>query len=79
MSHPALSYLLGVAYAPAHRLARFCMWFYVVYGVLILIMAMAADRAAVSIPVYGKPLATAMVIHIIDRIYGAAIAKKRAG
>lgn len=75
----AIIRLLAAAYGPTHRLARFGMWVFGVYGVLILAVALAADRAAASFPVYGKPLASAGVINILDRLCGAAVAKIRAG
>lgn len=73
MFNTALFRLLGAAYGPTHRLARIGAWIFGVYGVLILAMAMAADSTAASLPVYGKPLAYAVGLIVLDRAFAAGL------
>lgn len=65
--------LLNVAYRPVHRFARLGAWIFGIYGILILLMALAAERAAESWPVYGKPLACALALVILDRLFEAGL------
>lgn len=73
MFNTALFRLLGAAYGTIHRLARIGAWIFGVYGVLILAMAMAADRTAESFPVYGKPLACALALAILPRLIAGGL------
>jgi len=77
MFNTVLTRLLGAAYGPTHRLARIGAWIFGFYGLLILAMAMAADKTAESFPVYSKPLACALALIILPRFYAGGLRRLR--
>ena len=73
MSNSVLYRLLWAAYGLTHRVAGIGAWIFGGYGVLILGMAMAAGRAAESFPVYCKPLACAVALVVLDRLFSGGL------
>lgn len=73
MFNIALFRLLNAAYDPTHRLANVGAWVFGFYGSLILAMAMTAGQVAESFPVYGKPLAFAVGLVILRRLYAGGL------